>query len=167
MKIQINPEVLGQTKWYEYAVRFLFGGLITALAGIIEKKFGPEIGGLFLGFPAIFPASATLIEKHEKQEKERLGLKGAKRAADAVSVDAAGAAIGTIGLACFALLVWKAIPNHTPWLVLLGAALLWMGLSFFLWRIRKRFVLHRSHNKRTHPTSKPASAPPRHIPSSL
>ena len=123
MEIQIHSEVLGDTKWYEYVVRFLFGGLITALAGIIAKKFGPEIGGLFLAFPAIFPASATLIEKHEKQEKERLGLKGAKRAADAVSVDAAGAAIGTIGLACFALLVWKAIPNHTTWLVLLGAAL--------------------------------------------
>src|SRR5437868_9976089 len=106
MKIQINPEVLAQTKWYEYAVRFLFGGLVAAAAGIIAKKFGPAFGGLFLAFPAIFPASATLIEKHEKQEKERPGLKGTKRAADAVSVDAAGAAIGTLGLACFALLVW-------------------------------------------------------------
>ena len=163
MEIQLHSEVLGETKWYEYAVRFLFGGLITALAGIIAKKFGPEIGGLFLAFPAILPASATLIEKHEKQEKERLGLKGTKRAADAVSVDAAGAAIGTIGLACFALLVWKAIPNHTTWLVLLGAALLWMGLSFLLWQIRKRFALYRRPHKRAHATSKQASAPPRHI----
>ena len=163
MEIQIHSEVLGETKWHEYAGRFLFGGLITALAGIIAKELGPEIGGLFLAFPAILPASATLIEKHEKQEKERLGLKGTKRAAEAASVDAAGAAIGTIGLACFALLVWKAIPNHTPWLVLVGAALLWMGLSFLLWQIRKRFVLHRRHNKRAHATSKPASAPPRQI----
>src|SRR6266513_5311604 len=97
MKIQVNTSVLGQTKWHEYAVRFLFGGLITSAAGIIAKKFGPEVGGLFLAFPAIFPASATLIEKHEKQEKERLGLKGTKRAAKAASVDAAGTAIGTIG----------------------------------------------------------------------
>jgi len=163
VEIQIHSEVLGETKWYEYAVRFLFGGLITALAGIIAKKFGPEIGGLFLAFPAIFPASATLIEKHEKQEKERLGLKGTKRAADAVSVDAAGAAIGTIGLACFALLVWKAIPNHTTWLVLLGAALLWMGLSFLLWQIRKRFALYRRPAKRPQATSKQSSAPPRQI----
>ena len=28
---------------------------------------------LFLAFPAIFPASATLIEKHEKEKKEREG----------------------------------------------------------------------------------------------
>jgi hypothetical protein len=53
------------------------------------------VGGLFLAFPAIFPASATLIEKHEKERKQRDGLKGAYQAAEAVSVDAAGAAIGT------------------------------------------------------------------------
>ena len=158
MKIQIHSEVLGETKWYEYAVRFLFGGSITALAGIIAKNFGAEIGGLFLAFPAIFPASATLIEKHEKQEKERLGLNGTKRAAQAASLDAAGAAIGTIGLACFALVVWKVISNHTAWLVLLGASLLWMGLAFLLWQIRKRFALYRRRNKPAHSTSKRAAA---------
>src|SRR5882724_2681159 len=163
MKIQLDTSAFGKTKWYEYAIRFVFGGLITAIAGVIAREFGPAIGGLFLAFPAIFPASATLIEKHEKQEKERLGLEGTKRAADAVSVDAAGAAIGTIGLACFALLVWKAIPNHTSWLVLLGAALLWMGLSFLLWQIRKRFALYRRPDKRAQATSKQASAPPRQI----
>src|SRR5256885_5587461 len=107
MKIRINPEVLGQTKWHEYAVRFLFGGLITAAAGIIAKKFGPEVGGLFLAFPAIFPASATLIEKHEKQKKERLGLNGTKRAAEAVSADAAGAAVGGVWLAIFSFVFLK------------------------------------------------------------
>ena len=163
MKIQIDPDVLGETKWYEYAVRFLFGGLITAAAGIIAKKFGPEIGGLFLAFPAIFPASATLIEKHEKQEKERLGLNGTKRAVQAASVDAAGAAIGTVGLACFALVVWKVILNHTAWLVLSAASLLWMGLSFLLWQVRKRFALYRRRDRRAHATSKRATAPPRQI----
>ena len=153
MKIQINPEVLGQTKWYEYAVRFLFGGLITVAAGIIAKKFGPEIGGLFLAFPAIFPASATLIEKHEKEKKERLGLSGTKRAAEAVSADATGAAIGTIGLACFALVIWKTIPNYSPWLVLLAATLVWMALSVLLWQIRKRFAVYRRRNRPEHSTS--------------
>jgi hypothetical protein len=67
MQIKVYPSALGQTKWYEYAIRFLFGGMITAVAGMIAKQFGPGIGGLFLAFPAIFPASATLIEKHETQ----------------------------------------------------------------------------------------------------
>jgi hypothetical protein len=71
MQIQVDPSSFRQTKWHEYAVRFLLGGLITAAAGIIAKKFGSTLGGLFLAFPAIFPAGATLIEKHEVQKKER------------------------------------------------------------------------------------------------
>jgi hypothetical protein len=71
MQIKVDTSGLGQTKWYEYAVRFVAGGPVTATAGIIAKKFGPGVGGLFLAFPAIFPASATLIEKHEKQRKKR------------------------------------------------------------------------------------------------
>src|SRR5258705_1338117 len=99
--VHLDFSVLRRTKWHEYALRFLFGGLITAAAGIIAKKLGPEIGGLFLAFPAIFPASATLIENHEKEKKARRRLNGTKRAAQAVSVAAAGASIGTIRLAPF------------------------------------------------------------------
>jgi Protein of unknown function (DUF3147) len=62
MRIQINPSPLFKTKWYEYATRFVLGGLITVGAGLIAEKWGPSVGGLFLAFPAIFPASATLIE---------------------------------------------------------------------------------------------------------
>jgi len=65
MQIKVDPSVIGRTKWYEYAIRFLFGGLITAVAGIVAKQFGPGIGGLFLAFPAIFPASA-IAEKCTK-----------------------------------------------------------------------------------------------------
>jgi hypothetical protein len=85
---------------HEYAVRFLVGGLITAAAGIIAKKFGPTVGGLFLAFPAIFPAGATLIEKHEKQRKENEGLQGTERGREAARV--AGSAIGSLGLFAFA-----------------------------------------------------------------
>ena len=76
MQIKVDLSVLGQTRWYEYAIRFIFGGLITAVAGIIAKKFGAGVGGLFLAFPAIFPASATLIEKHETQKKRGGGATG-------------------------------------------------------------------------------------------
>src|SRR5438552_15428372 len=163
MKIHVELNVVQQTKWYEYALRFLFGGLITAAAGIIAKKFGPEIGGLFLAFPAIFPASATLIEKHERQKKERLGLNGAKRAAEAVSADATGAAIGTIGLACFALVIWKTMPNYSPWLVLVGATLVWISLSVLLRQIRKRFAVYGRRNKREHSTSGQGDREARHV----
>src|SRR5436189_5774416 len=93
-------------------MRFFFGGLITAVAGIIAKKFGPEIGGLFLAFPAIFPASATLVEKHEKQKKRRAGLEGTKRARAAAGVDAAGTAMGCAGVISFAVVGWKVLTSN-------------------------------------------------------
>jgi hypothetical protein len=64
MIIQFKPSALRQTRWYEYLIRFGLGGAMTVVAGLIAARFGPVIGGLFLAFPAIFPASATLIEKH-------------------------------------------------------------------------------------------------------
>lgn len=69
MRIHSDSSDVAETKWYEYTVRFVFGGLITGVgtdltdqrpgvAGIIAEKFGPGAGGLFLAFPAIFPTSA-------------------------------------------------------------------------------------------------------------
>lgn len=69
MRVQFNLAALGRSKWYEYVGRFAFGGAVTVLAGLIAKVYGPEIGGLFLALPAIFPATATLLEKHEKQRE--------------------------------------------------------------------------------------------------
>ena len=63
MKIEINFAALGRSKWYEYLVRFAFGGIVTALAGIIAIRYGPGIGGLFLAFPAIFPGNCHLVGK--------------------------------------------------------------------------------------------------------
>jgi hypothetical protein len=137
MRIQIDPSALTEIKWYQYAVRFIFGGLITAVAGIIAGKFGPVVGGLFLAFPAIFPASATLIQKHEEEKKKREGLKGTARAAEAVSADAAGAAMGSLALAVFGLVVWRELPSHTPWLVLPISTIVWLSLSVLLWEARK------------------------------
>ncbi len=138
MGIQIDFSELAETRWYEYAVRFLFGGLITATAGLIAKEWGPAVGGLFLAFPAIFPAGATLIEKHEKEKKEHAGMNGTKRAAELVGADAVGAAFGSVGLAIFGMIVWQTIPKHSPWLVLTCATAAWLGISLLLWEVRKR-----------------------------
>ena len=70
MNVSFNLGALAKTKWYEYLVRFAFGGAITVTAGILAKHFGPVFGGLFLAFPAIFPASATLVAKHETEKKK-------------------------------------------------------------------------------------------------
>lgn len=137
MRIGINPGGLRKTRCYEYAARFVFGGLITAMAGIIAKKFGPGVGGLFLAFPAIFPASATLIEKHEKQKKERAGFDGTISGRKAAAADAAGSATGSIGLLVFAMLIWQFLPRYSAWVVLLGATITWLIVVVLSWKIRK------------------------------
>jgi hypothetical protein len=71
MRVHFDISDLKDTKWYELAVRFLFGGAITAVTGLLANRYGPVFGGLFLAFPALFPASATLLEKHEREKKEK------------------------------------------------------------------------------------------------
>jgi hypothetical protein len=71
MRIQVSFAALRTIKPHEYAVRFFFGGAITLAAGLIAKRFGAAVGGLFLAFPAIFPASVTLLSKHEQEKKEK------------------------------------------------------------------------------------------------
>src|SRR6266853_6644957 len=137
MKISLDLSALGKTKWYEYALRFAFGGAITVAAGLIANKWGPGVGGLFLAFPAIFPASATLVEKHEKQEKKQRGLDGTIRGREAAGLDAAGAAIGSIGLIAFAVAVGRLTPLLSTCLVMICATLAWLIISVVLWYLRK------------------------------
>jgi Protein of unknown function (DUF3147) len=137
MRVHFDISALYRTKWHEYALRFLFGGAITVIAGILAKKYGPVFGGLFLAFPAIFPASATLVEKHECEKKRRAGIPRTIRGRQAAALDARGAAMGSIGLACFALVVWKLLPLWQPVLVLLAALAVWFAVSYLIWRARK------------------------------
>lgn len=133
----LNPSDLRRTQPHEYAVRFFFGGLITVTAGAIAHRFGPAVGGLFLAFPAIFPSSATLIERHEIIKKQKARLNGKRRAAQAAAIDAMGAAIGSIGLIGFAGFCWLLLlDSHNTWIVLLSATAVWAGLSTAIWRTR-------------------------------
>jgi len=138
MIIRIDPSGLKQTKWHEYALRFAAGGIITVLAGLIARKWGSGIGGLFLAFPAIFPASATLIEKHERQRKQKEGLHGQERGTDAAAIDALGAALGSVGLLAFAGICWWLIPTYPAPLALGCATVAWLLVSFSIWIVRQR-----------------------------
>ena len=137
MRIKVDPKSLQQTKWYECAIRFFLGGAITVIAGLLAKKFGPAVGGLFLAFPAIFPASATLVEKHEKEKKTQKGMHGEERGRDAAALDAAGASMGSVGLLLFALIVWLLLPEHSAWLVLVAGGAVWFVSSWCLWFLRE------------------------------
>ena len=137
--IKFEWSAIAQSRWQEQALRFAVGGVITVAAGLIAKEFGPGIGGLFLAFPAIFPASATLVEKHERERKEEEGVQGTERGRQAASLDAAGAAMGSLGLLVFALLFWKLLPILTGWIVLPLATIVWLGMSIMVWVLRKKY----------------------------
>jgi Protein of unknown function (DUF3147) len=130
MKVQVDLSRLRMTKWSEYGLRVLFDGTITVVAGILAERFGPEFGGLFLAFPAIFPATATLIEKHERKRTQK-----AARGREAAALDARGVTMGSIGLIGFALVTWKLLPIWNGALTLFAALLAWTALSVLIWRL--------------------------------
>lgn len=138
--IRLKLSSLKQSRWYEHTIRFVLGGLATIAAGAITKLAGPSWGGLFLAFPAIFCASSTLIEKHERRRKEAKQLRGARRGEEAAALDAFGAALGSTGMAAFALTVWHVVT--TPSFVTLGLAMLaWNIVAITAWYLAKTIRL--------------------------
>ena len=135
LKVEVNLGALRRSKWYEYLVRFAFGGAVTVLAGVIANHYCPNIGGLFLAFPAIFPATATLLEKHEKQ-KEPSYL----RARQVAGIDAAGASMGSIGLMAFAIIIWQGLSRHSLTAVLAVSIVAWLLVAVAVWSIRKTWL---------------------------
>jgi hypothetical protein len=127
----------------EYLVRFGLGGLATVLAGGVAELFGPSAGGLFLAFPAIFCASATLVEKHERKRKEEKGLKGEERGKDAAALDAAGAGLGGGGLAVFGVVMWL-FAEDSALLSLSLASGAWFAAAVLLWRLRRHLRVLRT-----------------------
>jgi hypothetical protein len=103
-------------------------------------------GGLFLAFPALFPASATLLEKHEREKKRKAGISSTTRGREAAALDARGAAIGSIGLVGFALIAWKVLPMSSGAIALFAALVGWTTISVLIWRLRRhRLFLRKGH----------------------
>jgi len=137
MLIKLSSSALKQTRWYEYGIRFLLGGIATVLTGIVSSRFGVSVGGLFLALPAIFCASATLIESHERRAKKKAGLNGDRRGQQAAALDAAGAGLGSIGLAAFALVFYVVISMSTIG-AFAAAILAWAAVSVSAWWLRRK-----------------------------
>jgi hypothetical protein len=137
MIIRFKLSALQETRWYEYAIRFALGGAVTVSAGILAAIYGPVVGGLFLAFPSIFPASATLIEKHARARKEKVGLKGSRRGKEAAALDASGAIAGSLGLVAFGLIVWAGTTVAGAWIVA-WATMAWVYVSLLAWLARRR-----------------------------
>ncbi|HEY6180365.1 MAG TPA: DUF3147 family protein, partial [Kofleriaceae bacterium] len=110
---------LKKLRAWEYIARFVFGGVVTAIAGWIAKRYGLAAGGMFLAFPAILPASLTLVQQH-----------GGRR--DALD-DARGGRLGAVALGCFALVVAACAERAPLALCLLAALAAWTVVAIVLW----------------------------------
>jgi hypothetical protein len=149
MIVSLKLSALKESRWYEYVIRFVLGGSTTLLAGVIADIWGPAVGGLFLAFPAILCASATLVEAHERREKHEHGIEGHKRGTDAAALETAGAALGSFGLASFALAVWLLVPRFGVAALGLGS-IAWLVVSVTCWRLRRNI---RRPSRRVAPAS--------------
>jgi hypothetical protein len=138
MVVKLRLSALRESHWSGHLVRFVLGGLVTVFAGLVSKWAGPVVGGLFLAFPAIFPASATLVEKHERRKKREAGIAFTLRGRLSAALDARGAAIGSLALLGFAVVAWRLLPVWTPWSALSAAFLTWLTIAVGGWWLRRR-----------------------------
>lgn len=151
MVVHLDIAALKKASWLEYGVRFLFGGLMTVIAGLVAKQYGPELGGLFLAFPAIAPAAATMIDQHAKEQKQRAGFEGHTRGRKIAALDMFGTVWGSVGLLAFALVIWQIGPTHSAPMTLSLATLAWFVGALATW------VLHRVIKRQRTSTHKAAA----------
>ena len=120
MKPEFHLEGLKKAKWHEHVVRFVFGGIVTVIAGVVAHVWGPVIGGTLLAFPAILPAGLTLATKHD----------GRNAAID----EAWGATLASFGLAAFAAVIMSIRVGPFP-IVIALAVVAWAIVSGGLWLV--------------------------------
>ncbi|MHC1950029.1 DUF3147 family protein [Bradyrhizobium sp. UFLA06-06] len=132
VRVSLSP--LRESRWTEYLIRFVLGGGVTVLTGLISSTCGAYVGGAFLALPAIFCASATLIEKHEIRRKRNAGFDGTWRGQQAAALDAVGAALGAVGMLAFAI-VFSLTVDRSVAAAFIAASLAWLISSVAAWYV--------------------------------
>ena len=116
---EVHPEKVRSHRFGDYAVRFVFGAVISLVAGIVGMALGPKAGGVMLGFPAILPASLTLIQKKEGK--------------DEAAVDSIGAILGAIAMIAFAIFVSLTVASWGAVASILVALVVWLAVAVGLY----------------------------------
>jgi hypothetical protein len=116
---KVAPAGVAKQRPSAYLTRFLFGAGISLAAGWIGMRFGPVVGGIFLGFPAILPASLTLIEKKEGREQ--------------AAIDSEGAVLGAIAMVAFALVAALWVTQLGVVTTLVVALVVWLVVAAVLY----------------------------------
>ncbi len=103
----------------DLVVRFGFGFVVSAVAGVIAMTLGARAGGIMLGFPAILPATLTLIEKKQSEQD--------------AEHDDIGAILGAAALIVFAIVGWQLFPRIAAAGALAAAAAAWLVAALVLY----------------------------------
>jgi hypothetical protein len=113
-------------------IRFVFGFVVSVIAGGVTLAVGDRAGGLFLAFPAILPASLTLIAEKEGDSQ--------------AEVDAGGALLGAFALVAFAVVSWQALGRVPLVPAELAAAAAWLAVSVGAYFAIRRAMRRRAPN---------------------
>lgn len=115
---------LKHIEFKDYAVRFLFGGVISVLAALISQLTTGRIGGIFTAFPAILLASLTMINREDGKHK--------------AEEDARGGIVGAIAFVVTAIVLSLALKLLAGALALLLALLVWLLCAVGLYVVSYR-----------------------------
>jgi hypothetical protein len=115
---RINFHGLKDKKPKDYLLRFVFGASISLVAALISLKY-QLLGGMCLAFPAILPASLTLVARDAGREE--------------AAIDAQGAIFGAVGLLAFALVAAFAINAIGAIPALIAAAVAWLVVALTIY----------------------------------
>lgn len=117
--IGLRPGALRDIPSRDLLIRFGFGAAISAIAAWVAIVAGSGPGGILLAFPAILPATLTLVEREEGERK-------------AEDLDV-GAVLGALALAPFALVIWQYVDTGSAPLVLALGTIAWLVASVLLY----------------------------------
>lgn len=92
--------------------RFVLGAAVSVVAAVIAQSTSARLGGVFLAFPAILPASLTFVQSKEGEP--------------AADRDAVGAVLGGLALLAFAAVDESMFNHHNAFVVLVVALAAWL-----------------------------------------
>ncbi|MEK6954377.1 MAG: DUF3147 family protein [Candidatus Micrarchaeota archaeon] len=107
----------------EYAIRWLFSGLIVSIAVILSKFLGPLWGGMFASFPAAFSTSFYFLTK-------RHGIEFAASTGKAMT-------FGILNVIPFVIVFYYGVPAFGLVAGTLFAYLISLFAAFFIFRLTK------------------------------